>query len=130
MWLIQIGQLCLSFYPLSNISDRLPSHFISVHRYLQNSIFIFKVQFHNEGGLVQSRHFGVFFGMVYIFILQKISPKRSALQPFLHLLLTQKVKQISLRGFIGWETKVCFCKKKLYPFYSQKVVKNVLEPTF
>ena len=66
----------------SNISPKK-----RVHRYLQNTIFNFKLKFHSEDGLIEQRYFELFFlGMVYIFILQKIAAQRGRLHPFLRML--------------------------------------------
>ena len=54
-----------------------------VRRYLQSTIFTFKLKFHLENGLVEQCYFQLFFlGMVYIFILHKIVAQRGRLQPF------------------------------------------------
>ena len=62
---------------LSNISPKK-----RVHRYLQNTIFNFKLKFHFEDGLVEQSYFELFLGMVYIFILQKNVARQGCLHPF------------------------------------------------
>ena len=119
---------------LSNISLKK-----QVHRYLQNTIFNFKLKFHLEDGLVEQRYFELFFSAWSIFSSYKRSaPNETDFNIFVHLLWfwsnilhqchpiffcakygswpTQKVQQISLGEFIGWETEVYFCHF-LDPFY-------------
>ena len=102
------------------------------HRYLQNNIWNFKTSISPWIRLQWASLFWAFFlGMVNIFILQKISPHRDRIQLFctfavildkfsaltsiifflckIWVITNSNRQQISLGGFIEWETTVYFC---------------------